>query len=82
MLMREMSLRAHLRVIEPVGNTVRFGKVLQRWRAFRNTVSDLNGLKFEPKNSCSTDERVIARPTGRYSLYCNQLGLINLLEYF
>ena len=35
----------------------------QRWRTVGNTVSDLNGLRFEPHSSRSTDERVTARPT-------------------
>ena len=51
----------------------------QRWRAVANTVSDLTGPKFEPRTSRSRDERVTARPTGRYekndnavnSFYCS-----------
>ena len=42
---------AHLRVIVP-GHTASF-KVLQRWRAVDNTVSDLTGQRFEPQTSRS-----------------------------
>ena len=33
----------------------------------RNTVSDLTGPRFEPLTSRSRDERVTARPTGRFN---------------
>ena len=29
------------------GNTARFEEMLQRWRAVRNTVFDLTGLRYE-----------------------------------
>ena len=35
------SLRGHLRIIAPAGNTAPFEEMLQRWRAVGNTVSDL-----------------------------------------
>ena len=41
--------------------------MLQRWRAVGNTVSDLTGPRFEPRTSRSKDERVTARPTGRFN---------------
>ena len=40
--------------------------MLQRWQAVGNSVSDLTGLSFEPQTYRSRDERVTARPTGRY----------------
>ena len=42
------------------GNTDPFEKMLQRWRAVGNTVSDLTGPRFEPQTSRSRDERVTA----------------------
>ena len=42
----------------------------QRWRAVGNTVSDLTGPRFEPQTSRSREERVTARPTGRYNYNC------------
>ena len=42
--------------------------MLQRWRAVGNTVSDLTGPRFEPQTPRSRDERVTARPTGRFPL--------------
>ena len=48
------------------GNTAPFEEMLQRWRAVGNTVSDLTGPRFEPQTSRSRDERVTARPTGRF----------------
>ena len=48
------------------GNTAPFEKMLQRWRAVDNTVSDLTGLIFEPQTSRSRDKCVTARPTGWY----------------
>ena len=59
---------AHLRVIALMDNTVPFEKMLQRWRVVDNTVSNLNGVRFEPLTSRSRDEHVTTRPTGR----CNQ----------
>ena len=56
---------AHLRVISP-GNTALFEETLQRWRAVGNTMSDLTSPRFEPQTSRSTDERINARPTGRF----------------
>ena len=50
-----------------LGNTAPFEEMSQRWRAVGNTVSDLTGPRFEPQTSRSRDERVTARPTGRYS---------------
>ena len=48
------------------GNTAPFEEMSQRWRAVGNTVSDLTGPRFEPRTSRSRDERVTARPTGRF----------------
>ena len=50
------------------GNTGPAEKMLQRWRAVGNTVSDLTGPRFEPQTSGSRDERVTARPTGRSNI--------------
>ena len=47
------------------GNTASFEKMLQRWRAVGNSVSDLTSLRYEPQTSHSKDERVTARPTSR-----------------
>ena len=55
----------HFRVIAP-GNTVPFEEMWQRWRAVRNTESDLTGPRLEPQTSRSTDERVTARPTDSF----------------
>ena len=55
------------------GNTAPFEEMSQRWRAVGNTVSDLTGLRFEPQTFRSRDERVTARPTGRYALNCQDL---------
>ena len=49
------------------GNTAPFEEMSQRWRAVSNTVSDLTGPRFEPQTSRSRDERVTARPIGRFS---------------
>ena len=49
------------------GNTASFEEVSQRRQAVGNTVSDLTGPRFEPQTSRSRDERVAARPTGRYT---------------
>ena len=57
---------AHLRVIAPASNTAPFEEMSQRWRAVGNTVSDLTGPRFERQTSRSRDERVTARPIGRY----------------
>ena len=48
------------------GNAASFEEMSQRWRAVGNTVSDLTGPRFEPQISRSGDERVTARPTGRF----------------
>ena len=48
------------------GNTAPFEEMSQRWQAVGNTVSNLTGPRFEPQTSRSRDERVTARPTGRY----------------
>ena len=55
------SLRAHLRVIAPAGNTAPF-EMLQRWQAVGNTVSDLTDPRFESQTSRSRDKRATARP--------------------
>ena len=47
-------------------NTASFEEMSQRWRAVGNTVSNLTGSRFEPQTSRSRDERVTARPTGRF----------------
>ena len=39
------------------GNTASFKDMSQRWQAIGNTVSELTSLKFEPKTSCSRDDR-------------------------
>ena len=57
---------AHLRVITPAGNTGPFEEKSQRWRAIGNNVSDLTGPRFEPPTYRSIEERVTARPTGRF----------------
>ena len=57
---------AHLRVIAPRQRSS-FRNVAGG-QAADNTVSDLTSLRFEPKTSCSRDERVTARPTGRSKL--------------
>ena len=64
--MRVTSLRGHLRVIAPAGNTAPFEEMLQRWRDVGNTLSDLTGPRFEPQTSHSRDKRVTARPNGQY----------------
>ena len=48
-------------------NSAPIEEILQRWRAVGKTVSDLTGTKFKPQTFCSRDERVTARPTGRYN---------------
>ena len=48
------------------GNTASFEEMLERWRAVGNTVSNLNGPRFEPQTSRSRHERVTARLTGRF----------------
>ena len=47
----------------------------QRWRAVRNTVLNLTGSRFESQ-TCSRNERVTARPTGRFNV-CKLLQNIN-----
>ena len=49
-----------------LGNTAPFEEMSQRWRAVGNTVSDSTGPRFELQTSRSRDERVTARPTGRF----------------
>ena len=51
------------------GNTASFEEMSQRWRAVGNTVSDLTDPRFETQVSRSRDERVTARPTGRFMLF-------------
>ena len=46
-----------------LGNTARFEKMSQRWRAVGNTVSDLTSPRLEPQTSSSIDKRVTAQPT-------------------
>ena len=41
-------------------------ETLQPWRAVGNTMTDLTGPRFEPQTSRSIEERVTARPTGRF----------------
>ena len=43
-------------------NAASVEKMLQRWRAAGNTVSDLTGPRFEPQTSRSTDECITAWP--------------------
>ena len=59
---RVTSLRAHLRLIAPAGNTASFEEMLQRCQAIGNTVSDLTGPRFEPQPSRSRDEHVTTWP--------------------
>ena len=60
-------------------NTASFEKMLQRWRAIGNTVSDLTRLRFEPQASRSRDERYTARPTGRsYVQRCLSIQFISI----
>ena len=65
---RVTSLPTHLRVIAFAGNTARLDQMSQRWQAFGNTVSDLTGLRFEPRAFHSRNERVTARATGQSNL--------------
>ena len=58
---------AHLRVIAHPGTKALFREMSERWRDIGNTVFDLTGLRYELQNSRSRDERVTARPIGRYS---------------
>ena len=51
------------------GNTAPFEEMSQRWRVVGNTVFHLTGPRFEPQTIRSRDERVTARPTGRF-FYC------------
>ena len=48
------------------GNTAPFEEMSQQWRAISNTLSDLTGPRYEPQTFRSRDERVTARPVGRY----------------
>ena len=41
------------------GNIAPFEKMLQRWRAVGNTLSDLTGPRFEPSTSRSRDQCII-----------------------
>ena len=52
---------AHLHVIAPASNSAPFEEMLQQWRAVGNTVSDLNGQRFEARTSRSIAERATAR---------------------
>ena len=45
---------------------INFEEVSQQWRAVINSVSDLTDKRFESPSSHSKDERVTARPTGKY----------------
>ena len=45
------------------GNTAFFEKMLRRWRAVGNFVSNLTDPRFEPLTSRSRDERATTRPT-------------------
>ena len=51
------------------GSTASFEEMLQRWRAVGNTVSNLVGPRFEPQTFHSRNERVTARPSGRYTKF-------------
>ena len=48
------------------GNTAPFEEMSSQWQTVDNTVSDLIGPRFGPQTSRSNDERVTARPTGRF----------------
>ena len=50
----------HIRVIALVLMTAPFIKMMQQWRAFGNTMSDLTGPKFEPQTSRYGDACVTA----------------------
>ena len=52
-----------------LGSTASFEEMSQSWRAVGNTVSDLTSPRFEPQISCSRDESVTARPTGRCQFF-------------
>ena len=60
---------AHLRVIAP-GQHSSFRRNVAAVPAVGKTVSDLTGPRFERPTSCSKEERVIARPTGRCMKLC------------
>ena len=67
------------------GNTVSFEEMLKRWRAAVNIMSDLTGPRFEIQTSCSRDERMSARPTGRCKskISCDHIEFVFfLLEKF
>ena len=51
------------------GNSAPFEEMSQRWRAVGNPVSDLTGLRFKPQTYRFRDERVTARPTGRFCFF-------------
>ena len=55
---------------------VSLDEMLQRWRAVGNTVSDLTGPRFKPQ-TCSRDECVTARPTGRSASINSQIFVNN-----
>ena len=63
------------------GNTTSFKEISQRWRAIGNTVSNLTGPRFEFLTSRSRDERVAARPAGRYIKTCSKLKKPSLKGY-
>ena len=48
-----------------LGNTAPIEEILLQYRIVDNTVSDLLGPRFEPQISCSKDECLTTRPTGR-----------------
>ena len=56
------------RVIDPAGNTASFEEMSARWRSVGNIVSDLTDRRFELQTSRFKDERVTARPSGRFTI--------------
>ena len=51
-----------------MGNTASFEEMSQRWQAVGNTLFGLTGPRFEPQTSSFREERVTARPSGRFLL--------------
>ena len=47
------------------GNTASFEEMVQRWRAIGNTVSDLIGLRFEPRAFRISNDCITTIPTAR-----------------
>ena len=63
------------------GNITRFEKMLQRLRAVGDTAHDLNGPRFEPQTSSST-ERVTARRTSRGIMLSHYVLIILLYKLY